>query len=85
MILKRFHTILLLMILVIAPVFPMVMEPTTSSQSTVLRYDVPEELMDVEGRDTIPEEDVELNMMFFTETPLTEDGLYYVCRRGVDR
>jgi len=64
--------------------FPVFMVPTTNANSVATLDDIPEDLM-VEGvPDSLPEDDVELNMVFFTETPSSEDGLYYVCKRGTD-
>jgi len=64
--------------------FPVFMVPITSTDSIDSLDDIPVELVEVDGPDTFPDEDVEINMMFFTETISSEDGLYYVCRRGMD-
>jgi len=81
---KRTHSLIVIFVLVIAPMFPVFMVPTTDTDSVATLDDIPEGLMDESVHDTLPEEDVDLNMMFFTETPSSEDGLYYVCRRGID-
>jgi hypothetical protein len=82
---RKVFLFVLFFLLVIAPALPMVMESTDNYQSTTVPSDVPKELLDdVQAPDTIPEGDVELDMMFFTETASSENGLYYVCRRGTD-
>ena len=82
---RKAFLFVLFFLLVIAPALPMVMEPTDDYQSTTVPDDIPKELLDdLQTLDTIPEGDVELNTMFFTETALSENGLYYVCRRGTD-
>jgi len=81
---KRVHSLALLIVLVIAPMFPVFMVPTTNENSIVLSEDIPEKLIDVSNPDNIPQGDVELTQLFFTETPSSEDGLYYVCRSGIN-
>ncbi len=82
---RKSFLFILFSLLVIAPALPMVMEPTDSYQSIAVPSDIPKELLDdLQTPDTIPEGDVGLDMMFFTETASSENGLYYVCRRGTD-
>ncbi|MHA1480042.1 MAG: DUF7948 domain-containing protein, partial [Candidatus Thorarchaeota archaeon] len=81
---KRMHSIVLLFVLVIAPMFPVFMVPITNTDSINSLDDIPVELVDVGAPDSLPKEDVDLNMMFFTETTSSDEGLYYVCRRGMD-
>jgi hypothetical protein len=45
---------------------------------------IPDELIAPDTHGAQPDQDVELKMMFFTETALSENGLYYLCRRGTD-
>ncbi|MHA1930365.1 MAG: DUF7948 domain-containing protein, partial [Candidatus Thorarchaeota archaeon] len=81
---NRNHSLVILFVLVIAPMFPVFMVQTTNAEAATSLIDIPEEVMDVGVPDTLPNDDVDLSMMFFTETPSSEDGLYYVCRRGTD-
>ncbi|MHA1480086.1 MAG: DUF7948 domain-containing protein, partial [Candidatus Thorarchaeota archaeon] len=83
---KRTHSLVVIFVLVIAPMFPVFMVPTTNTDSNPITHldDILEELVDMGGLITSPEEDVELNMMIFTETPSSKDGLYYVCKQGMD-
>ncbi|MHA1927524.1 MAG: hypothetical protein ACTSV2_02980, partial [Candidatus Thorarchaeota archaeon] len=81
---NRNLSLVILFVLVIAPMIPMFMVPTTNADSTTSLTDISEEVVDVGVRDTLPNDDVDLSMMFFTETSSSEDGLYYVCRRGTD-
>ena len=80
---NRNLSLVILFVLVIAPMTTMFMVPTTNADSTTSFIDIPEEVVDAVP-DTLPDEDVDLSMMFFTETPTSENGLYYVCRRGTD-
>ncbi|MHA1481727.1 MAG: DUF7948 domain-containing protein, partial [Candidatus Thorarchaeota archaeon] len=81
---SRNLSLVILFVLVIAPMFPVFMVPTTNADTITPLDDIPAGLVDVNAPDIMPEQDVELNMMFFTETPSSDDGLYYVCRGGVD-
>ncbi len=83
---RKGPVLVLLLLLVIAPALPLTVEPTTTAtQLDSMPDDVPEELMnDIHAADSVPEEGVELDMLFFTETASSENGLYYVCRRGTD-
>jgi len=78
--LKKITSITLLFVLLIAPVFTVFMVPTTITDSSRV---VSEEVI-VDVFDNHPEEDVEFDTMFFTETPSSEDELHFVCRRGTD-
>jgi len=84
MFVKRLHTLALLFILVIAPMFPVFMVPTSNFDSSESIGNIPEELKTVEDVNDAPRKDVELTMMFFTETHSSDKGFHYICRRGVD-
>ncbi|MHA1930364.1 MAG: DUF7948 domain-containing protein [Candidatus Thorarchaeota archaeon] len=80
---NRNHSLVILFVLVIALMFPVFMVPTATTDSNTQSDDIQQALLDVDVPDTIPNADVDLSMMFFTETLSSEDGLFYVCRRGM--
>ncbi len=80
---NKSHSLVILFILIISPMFPVLFVPTTTTNSVASSDEISAGL-DASIPDTLPKDDVELSMMFFTETPSSEDGLYYVCRSGTD-
>lgn len=73
---KRGYSLMLIVFLVLTPTLAMVAVPGTESAIPVVE--------EAPVLQDIPEGDVELATMFFTETASSDAGLYYVCRRGTD-
>ena len=82
---KQVHLSIILILFVITPALAVAMETTTRFKHSSSHEVHPDGLLDDLGApNTIPEEDIALDMMFFTETPSSGSGLYYLCRRGAD-
>ncbi len=88
---KRIFSVLLLLILVIAPMFPVfIVQVSSETDNRECFYFPTENDEALEGarnnkiQETSLDRNVELNSMIFTDTSSHEDEMYYVCRRGVD-
>jgi hypothetical protein len=75
----------LLVLILITPAFFIGLELQPSLESLAMANQIADGILDkARIRHSFPEEDMELNMMFFTETVSSQNGKYYVCRRGMD-
>ncbi|MFW9978119.1 MAG: SBBP repeat-containing protein [Candidatus Thorarchaeota archaeon] len=79
---KHAYVVLLVYILILAPSLSIGLSFTFNNEAsdleggTVIQDDV---VIDASSSDAI-----DLAMMFFTETPSSDNGFYFVCRRGTD-
>lgn len=82
---RQVHLSIILILFVITPALTVAMETTTRFSHSSSHEVHPDGLLDNLGApNIIPEEDIALDMMFFTETSSSGSGLYYSCRRGAD-
>ncbi|MBD3159515.1 MAG: hypothetical protein GF309_12045, partial [Candidatus Lokiarchaeota archaeon] len=84
---KRSHLVCLIALaILIAPLTQTDMELSTTQVENESNLDVPGDFPeDLNAKnDSEHADNVNLDMMHFTETPSSEGGLDYVCRRGVD-
>ena len=81
---KRVHSFIALIVLAIASMFSVNWVIPTDANSSAKSLYFPEQLLEVNNPDNFPGSNIELNTMLFTETRSSEDGFYYVSRRGMD-
>jgi hypothetical protein len=81
--LKRIYSLIFLVILVIAPLLS-VMVSTLSVDSTKLLDDTSEAIFDGDLTESVLDDGATLTEMHFTETSDSANGMYYICRRGID-
>ena len=81
---NNINSVVTLIVLVITSTFPTFIVSVAETSSPDLSLETPQHPLEVNNPDEFTSDNIELNMMFFTETRSAEDGFYFVAKRGVD-